>query len=487
MLDEDTRSAVLQLVAAGQPKRAIAKALKISRETVAKVVAAGVATVPVDRRASRLDEHRERIVALQRQCRGNLVRVHECLQAEHVEVGYSALTQYCRQHKVGKKEKKRSGEYHFGPGQEMQHDTSPHRVVVGGHEVLLQCASLVLCHSRMLYAQVYWRWSRLEARQFLTEALVYFGGAAGQCEVDNSNVILLHGTGKNAVPAPEFKAFGDHFSFAFQAHELGDANRSARVERPFGYIERNFYPGRTFADLADCNAQFGQWCETNNSKPRKHLHGSPRDLLAAELAHLQPLPAHIPEVYASEPRTVDLYGCVTLHTNRYTVPARLIGEQVQVREYKDKVRVYQGPRRVAEHPLLPPGRHQRHTLPEHRHPAAHEPRQVQRHQPVAEEVRLRAAHPDLSRYVDGLRARHPGRAVMTLRRLLRIWQDYPQASIVAALSEALHYGMYDLGRLEKMVLRRVAGDVFGQGPAQVQALDFDLEDLPDDDPDDDDN
>ncbi len=36
-------------------------------------------------------------------------------------------------------------------------------------------------------------------------------------------------------------------------------NRSARVERPFDYIEKNFYPGRTFSELADLNAQFRQW------------------------------------------------------------------------------------------------------------------------------------------------------------------------------------------------------------------------------------
>lgn len=486
MLDEDTRQTVLRLLAAQQSKRAIAKALKISREAVAKIALAGVATLPERTPTSRLDPHHDKIVALHRACKGNWVRVHECLQDEGVAVGYSALTEYARHHKIGKKAKKRSGQYDFGPGQEMQHDTSPHDVVIGGRQFRLQCASLVLCHSRMLYAQVYWRWSRLEARQFLTEALVYLGGAAGQCEVDNSNVIMIHGTGKHAVPAPEFKAFSDHFGFAFEAHELGDANRSARVERPFGYIENNFYGGRTFADLVDCNAQLRQWCDTNNAKVRKYLHGSPRDLLAGELAYLKPLPAHIPEVYATEPRVVDLYGCVSLHTNRYTVPAALIGEQVQVREYKDKVRVYHGPRRVAEHPLLPPGRHQRHTLPEHRHPAAQQPRQVQRRQPSAEEVRLRAAHPELGRYVDGLRARHPGRAVTVLRRLLRIWQDYPHASILAALSEAQHYGMYDLGRLEKMVLRRVAGDVFGQGPAQLQVLDLDLEDFGDDDRDDED-
>jgi len=31
---------------------------------------------------------------------------------------------------------------------------------------------------------------------------------------------------------PEMEAFGERFGFQFRAHELGDANRSGRVERP---------------------------------------------------------------------------------------------------------------------------------------------------------------------------------------------------------------------------------------------------------------
>jgi hypothetical protein len=46
-------------------------------------------------------------------------------------------------------------------------------------------------------------------------------------------VILARGSGKNAVVAPEMEAFGKRFGFLFVAHAVGDANRSARVERPF--------------------------------------------------------------------------------------------------------------------------------------------------------------------------------------------------------------------------------------------------------------
>jgi len=45
------------------------------------------------------------------------------------------------------------------------------------------------------------------------------------------------------------EAFADRFGFRFMAHERGDTNRSARVERPFWFIESNFLgqclPART--------------------------------------------------------------------------------------------------------------------------------------------------------------------------------------------------------------------------------------------------
>src|SRR5262249_16939026 len=103
------------------------------------------------------------------------------------------------------------------------------------------------CYSRRLYAQVYPTWNRFWAKVFLTEAIVDFGCAASQTVIDNASILVASGTGKDAVIAPEIVALGTRFGTVFVAHELGDANRSARVERPFHHIENNFYVGRTFA------------------------------------------------------------------------------------------------------------------------------------------------------------------------------------------------------------------------------------------------
>jgi len=47
-----------------------------------------------------------------------------------------------------------------------------------------------------------------------------------------------------------------------------------------------------------------------------------------------------------------------------------------------------------------------------------------------------------------------------LRKLLNLKRTYPWQAFLSALSRALHYGMYDLARLEQMILDDVARGLF---------------------------
>lgn len=229
------------------------------------VLNAGTPTVPRLDRAEKAEPSRDRIIELFQQCKGNLVRVHEELIAEGVTLSYPALTAFCRRHSIGHPPKPPVGHYDFAMGQEMQHDTSPHRVVIGGVESRVQTASLVLCYSRMLFVQMYPAFTRFTCKVFLTDALTYLTGSCATWMIDNTHVVVASGAGARMVPAPEMAAFAARFAFTFRAHEKGDVNRSARVERPFSFIEGNFLAGRTFADFADLNAQARAWCETVNA------------------------------------------------------------------------------------------------------------------------------------------------------------------------------------------------------------------------------
>jgi transposase len=232
MLSQAKRTTILELYAQGVSKHKISEVLGISRVSIRRVIRSDSSTVPELHRAERAEAWRQQILDLFSQCKGNLVRVHEELVALGAELSYPALTAFCRRHGIGQAAPAAAGQYHFEPGEEMQHDTSPHELELGGRKRRVQTASAVLCYSRMLFFQCYPTFQRFDCKVFLTEALRYFGGASERIMIDNTHVVVLRGTGRDMVPVPEMAAFAERFGFRFVAHELGHANRSARVERP---------------------------------------------------------------------------------------------------------------------------------------------------------------------------------------------------------------------------------------------------------------
>ena len=203
------------------------------------------------------------------------MRVHEELTAEGAVLSYPALTAFCRRQGIGQAPVVAAGQYHFEPGEEMQHDTSPHEVQLAGKKRKVQTASGVLCYSRMLFFQCYPTFQRFDCKVFLTDAVRYFGGASERVMIDNTHVVVLRGTGREMVPVPEMAAFGERFGFRFVAHAIGNANRSARVERPFWFIENNFLAGRTFTSWEDLNRQAREWCDKVNATYKKHIRAVP--------------------------------------------------------------------------------------------------------------------------------------------------------------------------------------------------------------------
>ncbi len=160
-------------------------------------------------------------------------------------------------------------------------------------------------------------------------------------------------------------ALAERFGFRFEANTVGDANRSARVERPFHFIENNFYAGREFSSIDDLNAKLRQWCDRVNDRSKRSLSKTPFELLAVERPALKPLPAFIPEVYELHTRRVDTEGYVSLHRNRYSMPTAMIGRTVELRESMTRVRAFDGHRLVVTHERSTPGAKARHTLLEH--------------------------------------------------------------------------------------------------------------------------
>jgi transposase len=456
MLDEAIRTAILTLKKKGCGSRKIAHALGVARESVREVIRSGMAQVPPVNREESAEPYRKQILELHAQFGGHLGRVHEELVQQGASFSYPALTAFCRRHGIGHEPKLPAGRYDFAPGQEMQHDTSPHRARIGGVVRKVQTASVVLCHSRMLFFQVYPCFTRFECKSFLAEAVAYFGGAAKTCMIDNTHVVVASGSGATMIPAPEMEAFGRRYGFGFKAHEKGDANRSARVEGPFKRIDKGFLTGGHFADFATLNQQARATCEKWNARWSNKLHASRRELFQTERVHLQPLPLHLPEVYQLHVRMVDAEGYIHLNRIRYSAPYQLIDRQLEVRETMARVDLYDGPRKVANHARVLGPLDTRVTDPAHRPPRG-EGRGKQG--PPPEIATLQQSEPRLDAYLAGL-LKHTGGRRPPLRRLLSMLRDYPRDPFLTAVAEAQRYGLFDLDRLERMVLKQIAHDYF---------------------------
>jgi hypothetical protein len=186
---------------------------------------------------------------------------------------------------------------------------------------------------------------------------------------------------------------------------------------------------------------------------------SPETAYVAERGHLQPLPPHAPPIYQPWGRIVGDHGYVHLDTNRYSVPDKLVGKQVDVHKHLERVLVYFKGRVVADHPRFIGQRNKTLTKPGHHKPLGQLSKK--RMTTCEEEQILRDRNDDnLNLYLSGLKTRVKGRGQYYFRRLLNLQRTYPESAFQAALDKALHYGMYDLARLEKLILQSVAGDFF---------------------------
>lgn len=392
--------------------------------------------------------------------KGNAVRVREILEGQGHEVPYSTLTRIVRDLDLREDRQKRAGAYTFGPGEEMQHDTSPHQVIIGEKKVKAQCAGLVLAYSRKLFIQYYPAFTRFEARVFLDTAFRYMEGTCPRCVIDNTSVIVAHGSGPDADIAPEMERFGEIFGVRFVPHAVGHADRKARIERNFAYVENNYLAGRTFIDWDDLNTQAMRWCsDVANMKMKRSLGMSPEAASLMEKPYLTSLPPYIPPVYQTFYRTIDMEGYVHVDTNRYSVPERLSGKEVEVHKLMDRVEVFFKNQKVADHPRFLDKRETTVTASGH-HLPLHRMRTYEG--PSREEKALSGQYEWLDRFVSELKNRSSGRAVRSLRRLLDLKRTYPHEAFEKATIEALHYGLFDLARLEQMILSHVAGDFFNE-------------------------
>jgi hypothetical protein len=68
------------------------------------------------------------------------------------------------------------------------------------------------------------------------------GVATQRAMIDNTHVVVPRGTGTEMIPVPEMEAFAEAFRVPLRGPRAGRARTgSARVERPFAFVENSLW------------------------------------------------------------------------------------------------------------------------------------------------------------------------------------------------------------------------------------------------------
>jgi transposase len=452
MIETDKRKAIFLLHQEGMEVREIARRLGVSRNAVRSIIRQqGAPPSPRERRdKQRLDE--ELLRRLYQACQGRMVRLHERLVEEAgLKVTYSTLTRRLRELGISQPPKTRCARVPDEPGLEMQHDTSVYQVPLAGRRVKLIASLFYLRYSKRRYLKFYRNFDRFKMKCFFHEALMFWGWAAHQCIIDNTNLARLRGSGANALIVPEMEAFAKQYGFVFRCHEIRHCNRKAGEERSFWTVETNFLPGRTFISLEDLNQQALAWATVRwDNKPQGKAGLIPAKAFEHECGYLTQLPPQLPAPYRIHDRGTDQYGYLAFGGNYYWVPG-IQRAEVKVLEYAERLKIYQTGQCLAEYPLPPDGvkngQFSPPELPKPRHHAHN-----RRHPTEAEEKHLRALSPAVNAYLDFALPTKGIQRHELVRRLLAYSRAMSVELLSRSLERARKYRITCLRTVERIAL-----------------------------------
>jgi len=448
MINPDKRKAIYLLHKEGMGIRKIARQLNVSKNSVRTIIGQS-GERPESTRKDKIEIDPERLRRIYLECDGWVQRIHEKLTEEHdIQVGYSTLTRQIRSLDLGQKNS-RCEQVPDQPGAEMQHDTSPYRLEIGGQRIPVQGSLIYFRYCKIRYLQFYRSFKRFHMKCFFHDALSFWRYAAARCIIDNTNLARLRGSGHNAVIAPEMVQFAKQYGFEFICHEIGHANRKAGNERGFYTVETNFFPGRTFASMEDLNRQALEWATLRMpNRPLSKTGLIPAKAFAYEQPFLVKLPPFVSPPYLEHKRGTDQYGYASIDGNYYWIPGTS-REEVTVLQYSDRLKIYCKRVLLAEYELPEQGVKNKKFSPPGKPEPKHQP--AYRKKPTAEEEkRLRAVAPVVDEYLNQTLKAMGTKKHRFLRRLYGLYQKLAQPLFIKTIQRALQYRITQTETLERI-------------------------------------
>ena len=181
----------------GKSIKEIARDLRLSRNTVRKVLRSDETSFSYERRVQprpklgRWKEQLDRLLAANVEAPAReqltLIRIFEELRALGYDGGYDAIRRYARSWAKANASATADAfvPLTFAPGEAYQFDWSHEIVVMDGVTTIVKVSHLRLCHSRMMFVRAYPRETQEMVFDAHERAFAFFKGACGRGIYDN--------------------------------------------------------------------------------------------------------------------------------------------------------------------------------------------------------------------------------------------------------------------------------------------------------------
>jgi hypothetical protein len=350
-----------------------------------------------------------------------------------------------------------------------------HLVIDWGSEGGLHvfCAVLAWCRFRFV------RFARDERAEttlaLLAECFEVPGGVPGTVLADRMGCLKGGVVANVVVPAPQYVRFSAHYGFRPDFCQAADPESKGIVENLVGYAKTDLMvPQAPFGDLAAANAAAAAWCAEVNAAIHSEICAVPAGQLVIERELPGPLPSLRASTGKQVMRKVDRLSCVRFGSARYSVPTRLIGENVGLRTDDGRLLVIMTATGevVAEHVLVAPG--EASVRDEHYGGPRPAPRRAVRPKTAAEKE-FCALGPVAEAFITGAAAAGATRLPAELAELNTLRAAHGEQAFAAALDRAVAFCRWRAADVRSIL---AAGAGAPQPTAAGDALTLDLPAVP---------
>src|SRR5271167_3921515 len=331
--------------------RKIARHLHLGRRTISQYLVTPARSAARRQRASKLDPFKATIAELLEQdAKASAMVIAQRLRPLGFTGGLSILKDYLHAVRTETAAKRAYVRMEPGPGERFEIDWGHFGALFyQGHARKLYAFCLVECHSRKLFVEFTHSQSFETFVRCHIHAFQAMSGIARELWYDNLATAVAEHDGNLVRFHPRFLAFAREYSFLPRACHVRAAWEKGKIERAVGYLRQNFWPLRTFSDLADINAQALQWLnEVANRRRHRETGQTPQERFQPEA--LRALPVITPDYRDIIEALVHKDLRLSFDGNRYCVPPRYVGRHLTLKADASSVTIYDQDQEIVAYP-----------------------------------------------------------------------------------------------------------------------------------------